>query len=65
MHKQMSTKDKLNRKIYRETLKSAAKYFRNREDFDKMPPTVPSSRHTCENFQSRHEDQKDSASSHI
>lgn len=34
-------------------------------DFNVMPPTVPSSRHTCENFQSRHEDEKDSASSHI
>ena len=31
----MSTKDKLNRKIYRETLKAAAKYFHNREDFER------------------------------
>lgn len=31
----MSTKDKINRKVYRETLKAAAKYFHNREDFEK------------------------------
>jgi hypothetical protein len=31
----MSTKDKLNRKIYRDTLKAAAKYFHNREDFER------------------------------
>lgn len=31
----MSTKDKINRKIYRETLKAAAKYFHNRDDFER------------------------------
>jgi protein-arginine kinase activator protein McsA len=31
----MSTKDKINRKVYRETLKAAAKYFHNREDFER------------------------------
>jgi len=31
----MSTKDKINRKIYRETLKAAAKYFHNRDNFER------------------------------
>lgn len=31
----MSTKGKINRKIYRETLKAAARYFHNREDFER------------------------------
>lgn len=31
----MKIKDKINRKIYRDTLKAASKYFQNRENFER------------------------------